>query len=246
MDHSIAGDVVVSACVNELLPERRPAARTSEERLFRAVQAECIPDIQAALAAGANPRANDGDTAALAIAAYYTNAEIVRQLLKAGARPSDRNSDGCTALCWLLAGPAYGGENRAHKLSNWIAIVDAFIAAGMDINARRDGGSTLLLDALTSQWSDQAILEGLLARGADSRVRDASGDTALTLLIRHTPVEILANDKRIPVLIAAGVDVKARNARGDSAVDLLRARAAQSRYYDLGSTIQELVSAAAK
>lgn len=245
--HAIVGDVVVTACVNGLLPERRPSPRTPEEGLFRAVQAECIPEVQAALAAGASPHAHDGETTALAIAAYFTNVEIVRQLLKAGASPNARNSAGCTALCWLLAAPPpYTGEARARIVSDWLAIVDAFTAAGMDINARREGDSTLLLDALKTQWSDQAILEGLIARGADPRVRDGSGDTALTTLISQTPDEILATDKRVQVLIAVGVDLNARNARGDSALDLLRARAARSRYYDLGSTIQKLISAGAK
>jgi hypothetical protein len=245
VDDAITGEVSVTTCVDELMPDRRAPARSLAERLFRAAQSGCIPELQAALTAGANPNAKVGQTLVLTVAVARMDIEVVQQLLKAGADPNVADEFGRTPLWWIPTQPiVYRDPSRT--LSDRLALVDALVAAGADINARSKTRSTILLD-LSGPGAEYAFLEGLIARGADVRVRDDQGDTVLTLLISRSTPEVLQNDKRIPMLIAAGVDVNARNAKGNTAIDIVRAKAALPQmYYDLNGVIRTLTSAGAK
>jgi ankyrin repeat protein len=137
--------------------------------------------------------------------------------------------------------------NRARFRADWLAVVDALLAAGGNLNARGDDGRTILLYLMT-MWNDRDFMEGLLTRGADARVRDNHGDTALTLLIKNS-LSSLAKDERIPLLIAAGVDVNAKDSQGKSALDVLRVKASSSltgEARDATSVMGMLIAAGAK
>ena len=71
-----------------------------------------------------------------------------------------------------------------------LAMVDAMIAKGADINATDDSGSTPLMWAAYNETGDPALVKRLIALGADPKVVDKNGDTALLWALRrgHTPV----------------------------------------------------------
>ncbi|HEX9646485.1 MAG TPA: ankyrin repeat domain-containing protein, partial [Alphaproteobacteria bacterium] len=85
-------------------------------------------------------------------------------------------------LCLALAAPAVAGAREDSRLltgarGQLIAVVEAALEAGADLEARDAGGRTALIWAA---FHDHAhMLEFLLARGADVNAQDAHGRTAL-------------------------------------------------------------------
>ncbi len=71
--------------------DRAPAASLKglDADLFHAVKEGDVREVRKALAGGANPRAQDGFSSALCIAAEHGRTEIVRILIGAGAHPDD-------------------------------------------------------------------------------------------------------------------------------------------------------------
>ncbi len=51
-------------------------------------------------------------------------------------------------------------------MADRLAIVDALVAAGSDINARRDDGRTIFIDAMCdSYWNESGISSGTAGTG---------------------------------------------------------------------------------
>lgn len=78
--------------------------------------------------------------------------DIARELIDAGARLDQRNSDGNTAL-WLAC------------YANQVEIIKRLIAAGADLNNQNDNGATALLYAASAGRTES--VNCLLAAGAD-------------------------------------------------------------------------------
>jgi len=231
------------------VPDRRPPPADANERLFRAAESGCISELQEALHAGAGPSGGYKYESSLFAAARSFHVEAVRTLLKAGADPNLPGISRVAPLWGALGHPSVCCPiNRPRFRTDRLAILDALLAAGGNLNARADDGRTFLLYLMT-MWNDRDFMEGLLARGADARVRDNHGDTALTLLIERVFVSALAKDERIRLLIAAGVDVNAKDSRGKSALDLVRDKARGSpigEARDASSVMRMLIAAGAK
>jgi len=105
-------------------------------------------------------------TTPLMKASHSGNCDIVRLLIKAGARVNARNADGNNAL-WLAC------------VGRHLDIIDMLVAAGIDIDNRNDNGATPLMYAASS--GKAAIVERLLAKGADVTAETLDGFSALDL-----------------------------------------------------------------
>jgi len=99
-------------------------------------------------------------------ASHGGEADIVRRLIRAGARVNARNADGNNAL-WLAC------------VGSHLDIIDMLVAAGIDIDNRNDNGATALMYAASS--GKAAVVERLLAAGADVTAETPDGFSALDL-----------------------------------------------------------------
>ncbi|HKY03303.1 MAG TPA: ankyrin repeat domain-containing protein, partial [Blastocatellia bacterium] len=121
-----------------------------------------------------------GDTALIA-AALHGHKRIVQALVAKGAEVDQRNIYGETALiCAALAG--------------YPDIVEFLASKGADINARDYGGRTALM------WArdDAETVQALIRNGADYRLVDNEGKTAIILAIEGW------SDKKAQALADAG------------------------------------------
>jgi len=119
--------------------------------------------------------------------------------------------------------------------------VEALVAAGVDVNARRPGESPALLLAVRS--GNAEVVQQLLRAGADPRAASASGASALVEAVAQGQPELAR------MLVEAGADVTVRHRehgtpldaaerRGDRALAaFLRSHAAQGS----GKSVGELV-----
>jgi ankyrin repeat protein len=172
-------------------------------RLMRAAESGRLAEVRALLAARADVNASlrAGHTA-LMLAATEGHLEIVKALLAAGADP---NAIGATFhygafAAWMSA------MNRCNK--NWLEILDAMIAAGVNINPKSNIYMSPLGYAI-GRVQDTAMIEALLKRGADVNLRDSqTAETPLMYAATCSSAEV------VKALIDAGADVNARNKDG--------------------------------
>ena len=115
---------------------------------------------------------NDGKfkATALAIAAHSRDLPIIRILLGHGADPNVRTGVG-TPLILALGGSRTDADNM-HDL------VELFIEKGVNVNAVDEEGQSPLMHA-AKHASPQIILRRLVQSGADARVVDKRGRTAI-------------------------------------------------------------------
>jgi ankyrin repeat protein len=149
---------------------------------------------------------NTGTTPLLR-AAIGADVEAVRLLLEHGALvdlPSVHGITPLMAAAGITAG-RFGGppENSERAQARAIELIDMFLAAGADINAKitddssrtanvgRQGnavsehkGQTALFGAARNGWAK--VVEHLLAKGADPRVTDALGKTPVDAALGRT------------------------------------------------------------
>lgn len=204
-----------------------------------------LPDMVAALAAGANPRARDEDgRSPLIFGAGSGNAKVVELLIAAGASGSEQDKYGDTAL---MAAAASGNPDAVHLL----------LDHGAKINARNQRRQAALLSAASGDAgfaiSEEgrrraeipedlvhrgAVVRMLLEAGADINARGWEGETALFSLeddavqelLRHH-IDLEARDKRgntalmetvsdsiAKLLIGAGAEVNAEDKKGQTAL----------------------------
>lgn len=111
-----------------------------------------------------------------------------------------------------------------------VAQVDACLDAGADPDARADNGMTPLHHAAiaadhevtplhwaASDSNDPAVIEALIAGGADVNAADVDGLTPL-----HWAAEESATPAVITALLAAGADPARRDSQGDTPWDLVQ------------------------
>ncbi len=121
------------------------------------------------LEAGADANAHDtqfGATALMWVAAYAKMVEPVRALLAAGAEVEARDKDGGTAVMWAAA----------HNPN--VNVLAALIERGANLGARTRAGLTALI--MAARGNGPAIVGMLLDAGADAKVKDSYGNTALS------------------------------------------------------------------
>ena len=116
--------------------------------------------------AGANPRPNPSGNSPISEAITFDRADIVRTLIRAGAKTDLVERTGVNLLHWATI------TNRAD-------VVAELVRSGVDINAIDDAGFTPLMYAATIDFGDTATLSALLAAGADKTIKNESGRTPL-------------------------------------------------------------------
>lgn len=108
-------------------------------------------------------------------------------------------------------------EITSNNLIYWISsgndeLVELFIAKHADVNGLTESGRPLNAAA----WGGKpAIVKRLLAAGADPRLGDSNGNTALHALARH-PLFVAQTTTILNALVAAGADVSGRNKDGST------------------------------
>lgn len=124
---------------------------------------------------------------ALAESITFDNPVITRALLKAGADAQGRESTGATLLHWAA-------------ITNRPAAVPLLVDAGVPVNAQDDFGFTALMYAATVDVGDTRLVSALLQAGADSRIRNAAGRTALqqAVFLEHDSLARTLRERRQP------------------------------------------------
>ena len=246
IDGLITADVRADACVNELFPDSRPEPASGSDAFFYDVHVGCLPRVEQALAAGADPNRRDERSVTPLMRAVSAGHRAVAQaLLRAGADPRATVGETGPPAFRIFSRPSsYYAEDLPRILANQLAILDDLIASGAGVEARDGQGRTLLLEAARMNYDDgsaAALLKGLLDRGADVSARDRDGRTAVILAVMHTHPDVSL--KTLPVLLGAGADVTARDASGKTAVDYARERADRFRWQEWHRVLRLLADA---
>ena len=116
--------------------------------------------------AAANPRPSPSGDSPISEAITFGHAAVVRALIQAGAKTDLVERTGVNLLHWAAI------TNRAD-------VIPELAKAGVDINGIDEHGYTPLMYAATIDFGDTATLRALLAAGADRRVKNGAGRTAL-------------------------------------------------------------------
>jgi ankyrin repeat protein len=138
---------------------------------FELVKTGTPQDVQAAIDMGADPngRSSNGLTPLMIAAAYNTNPEVIKTLLKAGAdlKARDLYNMGATVFVWA----AWGNSNPE--------VITTLLKAGADVYSRdTEHNRSALLWAATNNANPEVIIV-LLKAGADAKAKDNSSQTVL-------------------------------------------------------------------
>jgi ankyrin repeat protein/serine/threonine protein kinase len=172
---------------------------------------------QALLAKGAdvNAKTNNGRTA-LDVATAAGHTEVRALLVQAGAKP-------------VVAGPAEDLISAAERGDT--AVVQALLADGTDVDAKRNDGATALIVA--SYNGHFELVQALLAKGAQVNAKENDGATALIRASQQGHLEL------VQALLAKGADVNAKANDGGTAL----IQASQQGY---GEVVQTLLAKGAE
>jgi uncharacterized protein len=168
-----------------------PIAKGAEQTLADAAQNHDLSAVNQLITAGANPNAlGQFETPALHWAVHFSELEIVKSLLKAGADPNLRNP--ASALTPLSL--ALQGTNPE--------LVALLLEAGADPNAKLADGDTPLM--LAARVNQPDFVRLLLEHRAESDARHAD--------FGYSPLMLAANAgdiASVKLLLAAGADPNA-------------------------------------
>jgi ankyrin repeat protein len=236
-----------AADLKELLDKgMKPNAKTAEGTTALMLAARDLEKVKLLLARGAdvNASAATGITPLMVAARHRGNAEVVRLLLKKGARPNVnkgvevRNDasalffavmagDVQTVGALLDAGARLGDRMKIlgqfstspliyTSISGDSAMVDYLIGKGANPNEVDDDQISPLGWATLTNHSD--VVQVLLARGAQVNHIDKHG---MTPLLYAASIDF-GDTTVLEKLIAAGADLKAKNKQGLTALDLAK------------------------
>lgn len=119
-----------------------------------------------AASSGETLNVSEGTTALMLAAGVSGSLEMTERLLREGARATDRNAMGSSAL-------HFAARAGAEK------IVEALLKAGAEPNAADENGETALMEA--AERGREKVVAALLEAGADPKAKSADGKTAADL-----------------------------------------------------------------
>ncbi|KAH8763260.1 ankyrin repeat-containing domain protein [Diaporthe sp. PMI_573] len=185
--------------------------------LMRSSRSCELDKIQLLLANGANKDMvnNCGESALLIALKERRGLEVVKELLVAGADPSQELGGGNSVLSELIS-----RNGIPHSDSELDEVLETIIAAGADLKTSHENGDTLLLQAARS---GSLAIKALLAAGADLQASDNHGRNAIMLA---SMLDFDQGAEAVHLLLDAGVDPHRRDCNGDTALML----AAKSHY----------------
>ena len=183
--------------------------------------AESKPAEPVAEASQPEPTAAEAPDISIHKAARVGHIEAVKQHLAAGADVNAKDDDGYTPLDYAVPagkeetadllrkhGGISGAEDSIHvaAIMGNIEAVRQHLAAGADVNAKNQNGSTPLHLAPASGHKE--IAELLIARGADVNAKNKYGVTPLHFAAGY------GRKETVELLIAKGADVSAKVVSG--------------------------------
>ena len=126
-----------------------------------------------------------------------------------------RTAVACLAFLTAVAGAAPGAAGQDQRLVDAVAAqdagaVEALLAGGADVNARRPDGATALVWA--AHWDDPALAARLLEAGADPNAADDHGVTPLERAAEN------ASPAMVELLLDGGADARAARTSGLTAL----------------------------
>jgi ankyrin repeat protein len=173
----------------------------SEIPLFCATSSRCTECVQLLLDAGANPFVRDNY--AFTALFHATTLPIVRLLLQAGLSFRDRAEYGDTPMFAAVSDGVLGPAG-----------LEAFLAAGADVNERDKYGGTAFLSAVRLAYFAD-VLPILLKAGADPHAVSDTGQNAFHEAINALDILCRLPDPSVfPFLKELGVDIEHRNESG--------------------------------
>ena len=115
---------------------------------------------------------------------------------------------------WMLKPPPPPPDISIHKAAGAgnIEAVKQHLAAGTDVNAKEEDGSTALYDA--AGYGHKEVAELLITNGADVNAKTESGSAPLHFAATQDHEEI------VELLIAKGADVNAKIEDGRTPLDM--------------------------
>jgi len=154
--------------------------------------------------------------------------EHIVALLKGGANPNAAFRDGSTGVHWILLRLLIlAGKSPETIAKQVLRILDAFLDAGYDINARNESGDTaaLLASMLAGEYST-VLLEAVLKRGGNALAVDSDGNSCMTNTCRfqtsHVTPKMLSNvAEACRILVENGANPNTVNANGDDILSVL-------------------------
>ncbi|MBL7184872.1 MAG: ankyrin repeat domain-containing protein [Phycisphaerae bacterium] len=158
-------------------------------------------------------------------AARAGHKDIVELLIAKGADVDAKNSSGQTPIDLAVREgrkeivdllQAKAAETSIHGAASQgaLAKVKAFLAKGVDVNAKDDQGMTSL--HVAAQGGHKEVVEFLLSRDADVNVQNKAGDTPLHCATQPRGIGVEITQ----VLIAKGADIDAKNNNGKTPLDI--------------------------
>jgi ankyrin repeat protein len=138
----------------------RVLQESNPKALERASMTGDLENVKLLLKNGAEP------SAGLSQAVTFGYSDLVRTLIAAGANAKMTESTGINLLHWAT-------------IANRPEVIPVLAAAGVPINAMDEFHYTPLMYAATIDFGDARVLKALLKAGADPKIRNDEGRTAL-------------------------------------------------------------------
>lgn len=165
------------------MPHKDRTGASTEEQFFWAATADDFFVMEGIL--NTRPdlvrKVNKDGWTALHLAAHYGHDRLVKMLLAYGADPNARSQNDLANT--PIHAAAAGGSKS-------LGAIRTLLAYGADVNATQHGGYTALHAA--AQNGDRAMVDLLLARGADPAMRSTDGMNAATFAREKGHAEIAA------------------------------------------------------
>jgi ankyrin repeat protein len=192
-------EVNASTTVTELSIQGAIAFVEPEEPLVKAAFKEDLEAVKQLVftSLDVNVRDKGTNTTALDQAAENGNLEIVRTLVRAGARANLENRSGRSPLMYL-------------REKATVELVRELISAGARVNASDESGTTALMNA--AEYSSPAVVKELIENGARIDLKDDDGKTALMFAAGNDDA------RNAKILIDAGAALNAKDEDGKTAL----------------------------
>lgn len=183
------------------------------------------------LSRGANPNGTDIEASTpLHLAINLRNAETIILLVEAGASTTVPNDEGDSPGHRWIGHCAFKSNTRPVSPFFDFDILESMVNHGLSVEQRNNGGSTLLMHAVTHGVADD-ILSGLIRLGSDLAAANSQGNES---------VHIAAMSKReqaMGLLVKHGANINAPNTKGETPLHLCGAGTDVENILSLGGNV---------